>query len=137
MRKTNVFEKLLPSVINASFVFLASLPLLKTLSFNEWKIAVVAIFFIYNLFFLVFNGNRCLGMILVRTRWGRRAGFQKEFLYICLYTLSFSTLFMSVWFPFDVFLANMLLLQVPSILFTGTTFHGYLSGNTCSVIERA
>ena len=36
---------------------------------------------------------------------------------------------------YHVFSANILLLQLPCILLTGTTFHGYLSGNKYSVIK--
>lgn len=135
MRKTSAIEKVLTSMINVVAVFFICLPLLKFLSINEWKIAVIVIFFLYNLFFLIFNQNRCLGMIIMGTRWDKRVSFNRKLLFIILYTLSFSTLLFLVWFPFDIFLANMLLLQLPSILITGTTFHGYLSGDMCSMIQ--
>jgi hypothetical protein len=135
MRRTTILEKLLPSVINAAIVVVMSLPILSVAPLLVWKISVVAIFYVYSLAFLVFNHNRCLGMIICGTRWSRKNRMHHEFLYTFLYTLSFATLFIWIWFPFDVFLANMLLLQLPSILLTGTTFHGYLSGNKYSVTK--
>ena len=125
----------MPSIINAAIVVVISLPILYVAPLLVWKISVVAIFYVYSLAFLVFNHNRCLGMIICGTRWSRKNRMHHEFLYTFLYTLSFATLFIWIWFPFDVFLANMLLLQLPSILLTGTTFHGHLSGNKYSVTK--
>ncbi len=135
MRTTNVIEKALTSVINFVIVFIISFPFFKYLSFLNWKISIIIIFFLYNLFFLIFNENRCLGMMAVGTIWDKKVSFPKELLFIFIYTLSFSTLFFWIWFPFDIFLINILFLQLPTILMTGTTFHGYLSGNKCSMIE--
>ena len=75
-------------------------------------------------------------MIICGTRWPRQHKMHHEILYLVLYTLSFSTLFIWIWFPFDVFIVNILFLQLPAILLTGTTFHGYLSGNKYSVIKK-
>lgn len=135
-RRTTIIQKLLPSVINAALVFFVSLPLLEILPIYQWKLAVIGIFFIYNLFFLIFNRNRCLGMIMCGTYWNGKVHFKNEILFIFLYTLSFSTLLFSVYIPFDIFLVNMFLLQLPTIQLTGTTLHSYLSGNKSSIIYR-
>ena len=134
MRKTNIIEKAATSLINVAVVFIISLPFFKYLSLNNWKISVIFIFFFYNLFFLLFNNNRCLEMVICKTYWDKRGSFLKELIFVTLYTLSFSTLFIWIWFPFDIFFINMLFLQLPIILITGTTVHGYLSGNKCSII---
>lgn len=136
MRKTGILEKLLPSLINAVIVLCITAPIFWIASITVWKISVVVAFFFYNLFFLIFNGNRCLGMILCNTEWPVRPPFYRELAYIILYTLSFATLFMWIWFPFDVFIFNMLLLQLPSIVLTGTTFHGLVVGNKYSVVKK-
>jgi hypothetical protein len=131
---TNALQKLWPSLINAAVVFAIATPLYSVMPLALWKSTVVAFFLMYNLFFLLFAKNRCLGMMLAGTRWKRRAKFSHELLFVFLYTLSFSTLMFSVWFPFDIFLANIFLLQLPTVLATGTTLHGYLSGNKVSVV---
>lgn len=135
MRKTSIIEKILPSAINAAVVIAFSLPILYYSSLTVWKISTILLFFIYNLLFLIFNKNRCLGMILCGTNWSRKNAPHHEYLYIILYTLSFSTLFVWVWFPFDIFLANIFLLQLPAVLLTSTTFHGFLAGNKYTVIK--
>lgn len=70
------------------------------------------------------------------TKWKKRMDFKYELLYVILYALSFSTLFIWIRFPFDIFLINMILFQLPSILLTGSTFHGYLSGKKQSIITK-
>lgn len=135
MRRAKIIEKVLPSLINTAVVFIICLPFLKFLPITQWKISVVIVFFVYNFFFLIFNKNRCLGMIICRTYWDKKVNFLKELIYIFLYSLSFSTLFIWLWFPFDIFLLNIFFIQLPMVLLTGTTFHGYMSGNKQSVIS--
>ena len=134
MKNTNILQKIFPSIINIIIVFILSFPIYYFLSITIWKISVIVLFFLYNLFFLIFYKNVCLGMMLCRTKWKEKINFQNELLYIVLYTLSFSTLFIWIWFPFDVFLINILLLQLPCVLITGTTLHGYLSGKDSSIV---
>lgn len=134
MRKTKLFEKALPSLMNVSFVAILSIPL-------TWihcdtatkKIIVIGLFFAYNLFFLIFNNNRCLGMIITDTHWKKTYPLKNKFMFIFLYSLSFSTLFFWFFFPFDLFLFNMLILQIPLILIKGTTLHGFLSGDMVTI----
>ena len=135
MRKTTVIEKLIPSAINALIVFCISAPLFYVMPILYWKISVISIFFAYNLIFLFYNDNRCLGMMLYGTHWKKKVHFNHELLYIVLYTASFSSVFMQIWFPFDILLINLLIIQLPTILITGTTLHGYLSGEKSSIIK--
>jgi len=133
-RPTNIYEKLVPSLINAVVVLVISLPFLLLWSFGlKWKIAVIAIFFVYNLGFAIFNENRCLGMIIAKTSWQKKFSLFQKLVYTILYTLSFSTIFFWVFFPFDLLLANLLLLQLPLILLRQTTLHAFLSGKNKTI----
>jgi len=127
-RKTNIFEKSLASFIDVTIIFLLSAPIVLILSINKWQLLTIGIFFLYNVLFLLFNRNRSLGMIIVGVEWAKAYSMQQKVIWLILYTASFSTLLIWIWFPFDLFLINMLLLQLPSILVTGTTFHGLISG---------
>ncbi len=136
LRKTTLFEKLFTSAIGALLVLLISAPLLLIWGFSPlWKLSVIFLFFLYNVLFLMFNNNRCLGMIIIKTNWAQQYSKSQHFIWIVLYTASFSTLFWWSWFPFDLFLINMLLIQLPTVLLTGTTFHGWLSGKMETVKE--
>ena len=130
-RETNAFEKLLASIINVVIVFITYLPF----HFTNWKgsITFIVLFFLYNIIVLIANRNRCVGMILTKSHWAENYPFYKHFFYTFFYTLSFSTLFIWIYFPFDLFIFNMLLLQLPIVLITKTTLHGYLSGNLITV----
>jgi hypothetical protein len=74
-------------------------------------------------------------MIILGSKWKKKYPFLNQFIYIILYTLSFSTLLFYVFFPFDLFLANMFLFQLPMVLIKKTTLHGFLSGNMAGVKE--
>jgi len=127
-RKTNVVEKGAASLINTVFVFILAVPLYFIIpDKNQWIISIVVLFFLYNLYFYIFFQNRCLGMRVIETHWGENYSFFQEIWFILLYTLSFATIFIWIWFPFDVFIINMIL-QIIWIQLTGYTIHGYLSG---------
>ncbi|MEI6498515.1 MAG: hypothetical protein WCO23_00985 [bacterium] len=138
MKVTNIYQKLLPSVINVLVVFVFLLPL-RWVNFPIWEKGIVAviIFFAYTLIFLIFNRNRDLGMIVVGTYWKEKYPVWQHLIFNILYTASFATLIIWIWFPFDLFLTNMILLQLPSVLLTGTTFHGLLSGKMVTVFDKA
>ena len=134
MRKTNLLEKALPSLVNVLIIATLSSPLI----WIPWdiatkKIITIGLFFFYNLFFLVFNNNRCLGMIIIDTHWEKDYPLKNKLVFILLYSLSFSTLFFWFFFPFDLLLFNMLVLQLPLILIKGTTLHGFLSGDMVTI----
>lgn len=134
LRKTNFLEKLCASIINSFFALLISLPVFFTHgSGNTWKISTITIFFLISILFMFLNKNRDLGMILTKTYWEKEYSLRQKAVYNVLYALSFSTLFFRIFFPFDLFLINILFPQLPTIYLTGTTLHGYLSGNMTTV----
>ena len=131
-RITYWHEKFFASVINIAFVVVIFIPLSFLININ-WRLLLILVFFVYNLFFLFFNRNRCLGMIILKTYWKKDYSFLNYFIFTILYTLSFSTLLFYIYFPLDLFLANMLLLQLPTIILKKTTFHRWLSGNIVGI----
>ncbi len=138
MRRVNVFEKLMASVVNVIIVSIVFLPFLVffELSLLLKKLIFVSLFLLYKLFFIFVNKNRTVGMIVMRTHWKRKYLLKKQILHAVLYTLSFSTLLFWIVFPFDLFLVNMLLLQLPSMKLTGMTLHEFLSGKMEGVKRR-
>lgn len=133
MKNTNAFYKLLQSVINVLATFILVLPFLLIYGISlKWKIYWIAIFFLYNLFF-EFAYGRCLGMTMFGTQYETKKSSSEKILYITLYTVSFSTLLFYIWFPFDLLIFNLLFLQLPCVLLTGTTVHGFLSGGIKTV----
>lgn len=130
MRDTTIFEKLVPSIINAVITVTLSVPFYFLFGYGiEWKLSVIGIFYILQV--IDTHENRhfsCFGMRIFGSVWEKSYSRFQRNCYSLLYTLSFSSLFFSVYFPFDLFLANMLLLQIPSILITQTTFHGLIAG---------
>ncbi len=138
MRDTTAIEKLLPSALNATTSVFLSIPCYIYFDFSlYWKLSVIIIFYLLQI--IDTNENvtfRCFGMRILGTVWEKKySGFQRN-LYSILYTLSFSTLFFWVYFPFDLLLINLLLIQLPTIYFSGTTLHGLLSGNIRSVTTK-
>ena len=105
MRPTNVFEKLGASILNAAIVLLISLPFYFLWGFGiGWKCSVIAIFFMVEFAFFIFGHDRDIGMRAVGSKWKGRYSLGRHFIYNIFYTLSFSTLFFWIWFPFDLFL---------------------------------
>lgn len=129
MRKTNILEKLFPSIINVVVVFLISqlfLPFTADLIGDKWTF--ITVFFLYNIVFLFLDDGRDLGMIVFDTHWEKDYSTLNKVIYAVLATASFSTLLFKIWFTLDLFLINMIVLQLPSILKTGTTLHGLIAG---------
>lgn len=128
----NIFVKGTSSLINITIVFILSLPIGILFGFDLfWKIATILIFFLYNLAFRVFGNftqSRSIGMVITGRSWTNDYSRKRRLLYSIFYTASFATLFFWVWFPFDIFLLNIFLVQIPFILATGTTLHGWLGG---------
>lgn len=125
--RTNYFEKLASSVINTLFACVLSLPIFMYFGFSlSWKISVFFIFFIYEIACYARKDKRDFGMIVMNSYWRDVPRFWQYALYTFLYSLSFLSLFVWVFFPFDIFLANIFFLQLPFVFFTGTTFHGFL-----------
>lgn len=128
-KSTNALQKLSISIINTFFVALLSLPFYLIFAFNTtYKIILVLLFLLYNLSFIFLTKNRCLGMILLGVYWKKEYPVKQQIIYAFLYSLSFSTIIIWIFFPFDLLLFNLLLIQLPCVLKTGTTLHGHLSG---------
>ncbi len=128
---TNALEKLFPSIWNAVIAFgLATPALLLWGPGLAWKILIVALFALYESYVFLARKDRCFGMKVMDTYWARRYTLRHHIVYNVLYTASFATLFLRVWFPLDMFLVNIFLIQLPCVLLTGTTLHGYISGMT-------
>ena len=123
MKNTNAIYKLLQSVVNVVATSVLSVPFLLLYGPTlKWKISWVVIFFLYNIFFEFVYG-RCLGMMVFHTQYESKKSSPEKILYISLYTASFSTLLFYIWFPFDLLIFNLLILQIPCVLLTGTTVH--------------
>lgn len=136
MKLTNILQKLFSSIVIVLIIFVITIPVLLinpsySLIFKVW----VGAFFIYNLIFIIFFKNRDLGMMIIGTYWKEDYPILKQLLYAVLYTISFTTLFIWIFFPLDLFLFNMFCLQLPCVLLTGTTLHGYLSGKMVTVVN--
>ncbi len=90
--------------------------------------AISSNIFLYETFCYGIPGRRDFGMLLMNTRWKDRPSFLRYTLYNILYTLSFASLFIYFYIPFDLFVLNMFAFQLPAVCLTGTTLHGYLAG---------
>lgn len=129
MRKVSSIIKLTNSIINVIFVFIIFIPFLFFINNLLYKkLIFILMFFIYKLVFLFFNDNRTIGMMITKTYWKKEYPLRNQLIHAVLYTLSFSTLLFWIFFPFDLFLENILLFQLPSMKLTGMTLHEYLSG---------
>ena len=129
VRKTTAFWKLAKTIINTCFVLLVSLPFLLYFGFDwRYKIVVITIFLAYQLIAALSPMHRDLGDLITATHWSTRYPTKNHVVFAFLYTASFSTVFIWLYFPFDVLLINLLFIQLPFVLKTGYTLHGYLSG---------
>ena len=128
-KSTNAIEKLSVTLIDTALVLVLSIPDYLIFGFNNYyKIIVVLLFLACNLTYILVSKNRCLGMILLNIYWKRNYPIKNQLIYAVLYTLSFATAFIWLFLPFDLLLVNLLLVQLPLVLKTGSTLHGYLSG---------
>lgn len=135
-KNTNAIQKLSVSIINTFFVVLLSIPFYLLLGWGLYfRLVLVFLFFLYNLSFIFITKNRCLGMILMNIYWKEEYSLVNQVIYVFLYTLSFSTIVIWIYFPFDLLLFNLLLIQLPCVLLTGTTLHGFLSGKMSGYME--
>lgn len=117
------------SVVNVSFVLLVSLPFLLTMGFDwQYRVILVLLFLAYQLVVAITPKRIDFGDLVTRTRWIKKYPTRNHIIFAFLYTLSFSTFVIWVFFPFDLLLINLLFVQLPFILKTGYTLHGYLSG---------
>ena len=134
MRPTTFLEKGLNSFISVAVLFILFIPILSLdISLLSKKLIFILFLFVYQIAIIVFNENISIGMIITKTSWKNNYPLHNQFVHAILYTASFSTLLFWIYFPFDLFLINMLFIQLPSILLTGATLHGYLSGKMTTV----
>ncbi|MBI2148143.1 hypothetical protein HYU23_00535 [Candidatus Woesearchaeota archaeon] len=134
MRNTTLFEKGLSSFINVVFVSIFFLPFLFIdIPFLIKKFIFIFLFLLYKLILIYFLENKSIGMILIGSYWKENYPLKNQFIHAVFYTISFSTLLFWIYFPFDLFLFNMLFIQIPMILYKGTTMHGYLAGKMVTV----
>ena len=138
IRETSPIEKLITSLINVAVAFVLLLPFLfLNLSAFHLKLILVGLFFFENLYCLFFHRYRLPGMILQKTYWKEKYPKHCQIAHAILYTVSFSTLLFWLWFPADLLLLNLLVLQLPCILLTGITLHGFISGGMVDVKDKA
>jgi hypothetical protein len=138
VRTTNLFEKLGASIFNALIALGLATPFL--ILFGPtlyWRISIVVLFGLYESFIFLYEKDRCFGMKIMDTYWRRRYSFRTHLLFNIFYTLSFATIVIYIWFPLDLLLINLLLIQLPFVLITGTTFHGFLSNmHTVKIVAK-
>ena len=130
MRNTTALEKLTVSVINFSPCLLLATLLSQTV---DWRITLVASFLLYQLIIVATPSKHSLGMRLLRIKWAKEYSTRNHVIFAFLYSLSFATIVVWVVFPFDILLVNLLLVQLPMVLRTGCTVHGYFSGRIYGV----
>lgn len=100
------------------------------------QITFILVVLVYDLGIAVFNNNRCLGMIIMGTYWNKEYSMKQRIIYALLYTLSYATVVFYIFFPFDLLIVNLFLLQLPFVILKKTTLHGYLSGNISTVVGK-
>jgi hypothetical protein len=126
---TNIFEKAIPSLLNAIIAFGIATPFL--LIFGSglfWKVSVIVIFGLYEGFMYVSQRDRCFGMKIMDTYWRHKYSNKQHLIYNIFYMLSFATILIHVWFPLDLLIINIFFIQLPMVLIKGNTLHGYLGG---------
>lgn len=132
---TSPTQKLATSAVNLAIILIVTLPiaLCLRLSFYQARIAFMIVAATYLVVALFDRSRRSLGMMILGIHWREKYSLSQISLYGVLYLLSFSTLLFWIYFPFDLFLANIILIQLPSVLITGTTVHGFCSGRVTTV----
>ena len=134
MKESLIFKKLSASIINVIISFILFIPFYFIIKDTFiLKVFFITIFFVYNLLFSMFGEWKCIGMIIMKLKYKDKYSRQQLILYNILYTLSFSTLLFYICYPFDLFIFNMIFLQLPTIIIKKTTLHWYISGNVTTV----
>lgn len=119
--------KVKPSIFNVAVTLLVTgfLALCFQVSLTTVQILAVTVFFAYNFICESVLGC-CGGMRIFKRKWRVQKTVRKKMVYIVCYTASFGTFTTYVWIPLDLFVINMVFFQLPCVLLTGNTFHGYL-----------
>ncbi|MFA6164386.1 MAG: hypothetical protein WC685_13270 [Methylobacter sp.] len=82
---------------------------------------------------LLSRSDRLPGMFIQKTIWQCRYSKMNQLIHAIMYTASFASMLFWIWVPGDLLLFNLLLLQLPCILLTKTTFHGLIAGNMVDI----
>lgn len=122
-----ILQKFSPPILNSMIIVGIGI-ILAPFQILPPKIFIVILFVIYNLGCFLFNKNRDLGMAMVGVYWKQNYNRAQQLFYIILYTLSFTSIFFHIFFPFDLLLFNVVLLQVPSLFYGGMYFQNLLAG---------
>jgi hypothetical protein len=130
-RKTTALEKLFTSLVNVVVACVVWTPFLlfDGLSALTLKLIIIGLFFLENVMAIIFLEYRLPGMLIQKTIWQCRYSTMNQLIHAVMYTASFATMLFWIWVPGDLLLFNLLLLQLPSVLLTKTTFHGLIAGN--------
>ena len=127
--QTNAFWKLINSVVNVTFALIISLPFLFFLGFTlRYRVILALLFLTYQLIVALSPKHIDLGDLVTGSRWIEKYPLKNHVIFAFLYSLSFSTFVVWVFFPFDLLIFNLLVIQLPFLLKTGYTLHAYLSG---------
>jgi hypothetical protein len=133
MKKTNSLDKLSVSIINLIVVLIPTIPFW---FIGSWRLALVVIFMIYQIAVVFTRTRQSIGMKLLGIRWAKNYSLKDHLIFAILYSASFATIVIWIFFPFDLLIFNLLFIQLPMVLTTGYTLHGYLSGKMYGVKER-
>lgn len=132
---TPFWIKLATSAINVLIIAAMGVPVCWTLELSllQCKLVFLGMSAVYAGVALMIPGQRSPAMVLMRVKWAEPYGLAKLMLYALLYLASLSTVLFYIRFPFDLLAANLLLVQLPCVLITGTTLHGKLAGGVTTV----
>ena len=122
---TTALDKLIVSVVNIIPSIAVALLLY---SYTDWRVVLVGSFLVYQLIVALTPTKRSIGMRSLRIDWAKDYPIKNHIIFALLYSLSFATAVTWIVFPFDVLLVNLLCIQLPMVLKTGYTLHGYLAG---------
>lgn len=128
--KTKWHQKFFASIINVLTVFILLTPIwFLDISAGWQKFIIIILFFAYELISMILaKDGRDFGMRVVGSRWRKDYSIRRKVVYAFFYTASFASVLYWVRYPFDLLAMNLLLIQLPSVLLSGTTFHGWLAG---------
>ena len=131
-KKTSLLDKLLVSIINLLVVLIPTAPFFWI---GGWRWVLVGTFLIYQLIIALTKTGQSIGMRLLKIKWNKKYPLNNRLIFAILYTASFATIAIWVFFPFDLLLFNLICIQLPTVLITGSTLHAYLAGKMYGIKE--
>jgi len=130
MKKTSLLDKLLVSIINLLVVLILTAPFFWI---GGWRWVLVGTFLIYQLIIALTKTGQSIGMRLLKIKWNKKYPLKNRLIFAILYSASFATIVIWIFFPFDLLLFNLICIQLPMVLITGSTLHAYLAGRMYGV----